>query len=199
MAEIVSERPVASLTSHIVSGNTGATPKFRIVDESTSVPSTSSIISKSTTARSTPLIVSEAINILPTSGIISQGRRATLACNRDSNESSATDNPGGKNSMNGSTLPFQISSTANEMTRALMSILNVQDENATTLGESSQKKNMLTKGKKIGKEREIRQKREIRKAPKKTIEECSSSDSNVSVTLESKDDIFENVLVTAGN
>ncbi|KAG5867361.1 hypothetical protein JTB14_008413 [Gonioctena quinquepunctata] len=57
MAEIVSERPVASLTSHIVSGNTRASPTSRIVDE---------------TARSTHRIVSEAINVPSTSGIISK-------------------------------------------------------------------------------------------------------------------------------
>ncbi|KAG5866569.1 hypothetical protein JTB14_017486 [Gonioctena quinquepunctata] len=39
----------------------------------------------------------------------------------------------------------------------------------------------------------------MKSTKKKTIEEYSSSDSNVSVTLESEDDIFENGLVTAEN
>ncbi|KAG5888112.1 hypothetical protein JTB14_023406 [Gonioctena quinquepunctata] len=104
---------------------------------------------------------------------------------------SATDNPGRKSSMNGSTLPFQISSTANEMTQALMSILNVQNKKAITPGKRSRvnrkyaetltsaevverihldnAKNRLTKGRKLGKKREIRKEREIRKAQKKLL------------------------------
>ncbi|KAG5896317.1 hypothetical protein JTB14_030521 [Gonioctena quinquepunctata] len=106
--------------------------------------------------------------------------------------------------MNGSTLPFQISSTANEM-----SILNVQNKKATTPGkrsrvnrkyaETSTQKNRLIKQKENRKEKGNEKGKGNKKGTKKTIEECSSSDSNVFVTLESGDDIFENDVVTAEN
>ncbi|KAG5865648.1 hypothetical protein JTB14_018821 [Gonioctena quinquepunctata] len=81
------------------------------------------------------------------------------------------------------------------MTQALMSILNVQNKKATTPGKRSR----VDRKKENRKDKENKEVKGNKEGTKKTIEECSSSDSNVSVTLESEDDIFENGRVTAQN